>query len=69
MFTEVVDRDQSVVCDAMWAGPMDFGKTATRILPALSIRATMIPRYSFPAAQQAQISEHLPAHSRGLSIN
>lgn len=35
-------------------------------VPALSIWATMIPRYSFPAAQQAQISEHLLARSRGL---
>ena len=41
-------------------------KTPTRVLPALSIWVTMIPRYSFPAAQQAQISEQLPAHSRGL---
>ena len=63
---------RSVACDApMGAGPMDFDADSdadlgrTHVL-ALSIWATMIPRYSFPAAQQAQISEHLLAHARGL---
>lgn len=34
--------------------------------PELSIWTTMIPGYSFPAAQQAQISEHLLVHTKGL---
>ena len=35
-------------------------------VPASSIWVTMIPRYSFPAAQQAQISEYLLAHARAF---
>lgn len=47
-------------------GPMDFGKGPKGPEPdlVLSIWATMIPRYSFPAAQQAQISENLLAYPR-----
>ena len=58
-FMVVVDGNQSVT------GPMDFGKDSGRGLggPTASIWTTMIPRYSFPAAQQAQISERSQAHS------
>jgi len=72
VFAEVVDRNQSVVCDAL-AGRVRWtsAETWTRTwgqprVPVLSIRATMIPGYSFPAAQQAQISELLLVHSRGF---
>lgn len=56
VFTKVVDGNQNVACDALLLEGQPH-------VPSLSIWATMIPRYSFPAAQQAQISEHLLAHS------
>ena len=65
-------ESRSVACDApARAGPMDFGGDCVTDLgrthvQVLSIWTTMIPRYSFPAAQQAQISEHLLSHSRGF---